>query len=243
MTPELPDELTGSTENRSSTSTRITKEQKERLIEEFGVTLQKHLAEQRPSPSIVTESAELPRPRWKTRMPFVAAYFMSAVLLLLPLCLLVAFLTTRGFNATGFYFGLLLFALIFHFLWRTLISPLNGFLLARREAVSKPSNSMVLMNFLWLLCQTYFLLGWCAFAEQFTRIHSGLPNVSQHWAYWLWGFMLCATPVSDTFDQTKNNNFWIAGASFVVFAFWPAATAPWAWFLVPILRFTGLQTS
>ncbi len=229
-TPELPDELNDSTANQSSASTRITKEERERVIREFGVVLEKGLnrpSRQEPSPSVVTESEELPRSYWKTRMPLVAAYLISSVLLLLPLCLFVAFLIRRSFNARGFYFGLLLFALIFHFLWRTLISPLNRFLLTRREAVSKPSNSMVLLNLIWLLCQTYLLLGWSAFAEQFTRFHSGFPGVSQHWAYWLWGFMLCAAPVSETFDQTKNNNFWIAGASFVVFAFWRAATAPW----------------
>lgn len=236
MTPELPNEPTSPTEHQP-TRKKYTKEEIERAMREF----EKVLAE--PSTSLFGEVRELLRDYWRLRMPRDAAYLISAVVLLLPFYFFVAFLTRRGFNTMGFYFGLLLFALIFHLLWRKLISPVNGFLFARREAVSKPSNSMILVNFLWLLCQTYFLLGWSAFAEEFTSYHSGFPGVSQHWAYWLWGFMLCTAPVSDTFDRIKNNTFWIAGASFVVFALWRAAAAPWEWFVAPILRFVEVQTN
>jgi len=85
-----------------------------RAMREF----EKVLAE--PSTSLFGEVRELLRDYWRLRMPRDAAYLISAVVLLLPFYFFVAFLTRRGFNTMGFYFGLLLFALIavgFHALY------------------------------------------------------------------------------------------------------------------------------
>jgi hypothetical protein len=146
-------------------------------------------------------------------------------------------------NAFIFYAELMFAALIFHFLWRKLVLPIDEILLARREAVHSPSKSMVLINFLWFLCSTYFLIGWSSLGIQFVRIHANNPSVSHHWVYWLGGIALCTAPVSEISGKSATINFWIVFASFLVFAFWSVAMAPWQWCTVPILRLVGVLPS
>jgi len=73
----------------------------------------------------------------------------------------------------------------------------------------------------------YILWGWAAYVSILTHSWSALPGVTQHWIYYILGFLGCVAPLSAMASEENNSGSVIhinlAALAFIIFCIWPVA--------------------
>jgi hypothetical protein len=140
--------------------------------------------------------------------------------------------------------------LAFAVLITALLAPL--LLVARKESMALVAAVGILVAVVAGASQIYFWGLWAAFCSATAAKYSAMPEISQHWVYYLVAFMACTAPLSYLASQevaaaqnsAEANNTRrgtamygvIAIVAFIAFSVWPNLYSwPYSWALAHIV--------
>ena len=138
------------------------------------------------------------------------------------------------------FFLLLLFqGFVFTWVCPWLLAPFTGLMmLAFRQNPEKVTSGKWFVIALVFVGEAYVLWGWAAYVVHLFYNFSSVPEVTQHWLYFVLGFFGCVTPLF-WMAAGENNvgsaiHILLTSIAFIVFCVWPViATALYGW--VPAL--------
>jgi len=147
--------------------------------------------------------------------------------------------TSATMNLLKFFLLLLFQGFVFKWIYPFLVMPFTGLLmLAFRK---NPENPGKLNAWAWLVMaivfagNAYLLWGWAAYIAYLSHSWSAAPEVTQHWLYFVIGFLGCVGPLwlmaTGEMNIGTTIHFYLTSIVFIVFCIWPiAATTLYGWF-------------
>jgi hypothetical protein len=134
-------------------------------------------------------------------------------------------------NIITFILTLLLLGFAFTWVFPLLMGPVLGLIMltSRKSGDDAPPKSST-----WVLlvavfaANAYLLWGWAALVAHLTQSWSATPDVTQHWLYYITGFLGCVSPLAsmaahDTGETGSSMHIFLTSVAFIVFCIWPVA--------------------